>query len=276
MRVTARTAGWDRHRGLDGARDRCCAVAVVSNSPGDRDEAHCEHNYGGPGDFGHYRPTVRDCGEGPASFHRCRNSRPRVQVRPSAPRLRAPFPETDRGCPNQSGSRRARRFRSPGCSLLTRPATRSRGGPTSDSLRGTDAGGPRNDIGPALSGLRTVLGGIATTPEPSHPPDRRGLARRRALLTLLFRQNPPRMGWPTTRTAASSPPTRYRVARMCGCAGASGAGQSQARGVAYGSPRKVALSADLPGRATGTAASSRGPDLQKTGRRGSIRGPRSR
>jgi hypothetical protein len=191
--VTARTASWGSHRRIDGARDRCCAVAVVVGYRGDREEARCEHAYGDRGEFGHQPPTERDCREGPALVHRPRNSRSEVQLGPGAPRLGAPLPGTDRGWPTSFGSRHARRFRSCGCSLRARPVTRPRGGRTSDSLRGTDAGSPRNGIWPALSELRAVLGGTGTgtAREPSDPPDRPCLASPRALLALLLRQNPP-------------------------------------------------------------------------------------
>jgi hypothetical protein len=191
--VTVRTAGWGSHRRFDGARDRCCAVAVAVGYRGDREEARCEHANGDRGEFGHQPPTEGDCGEGPALLHRPHNSPSWVQLGLGAPRSGAPLPGTDRGCPTPFGSRRARRLPSCGCSLRARPVTRPRGVRTSDSLRGTDAGSPRNGIWPAPSGLRAVLGGTGTGTAcaPSDPPDRPRLASPRALLTLLFRQNPP-------------------------------------------------------------------------------------
>jgi hypothetical protein len=191
--VTVRTASRGSHRRFDGARDRCCTVAVVVGYRGDREEARCEHAYGDRGEFGHQPPTERDCGEGPAQVYRPRNSRSQAQIGSAAPRRGAPLPGTYRGCPTPFGRRRARRFPSCGCSLRACPVTRPRGGRTSASLRDTDAGSPRNGIWPAPSGLRTVLGGTGTGTacEPSDPADRPRLASPRALLTLLLRQNPP-------------------------------------------------------------------------------------
>ena len=192
--MTVRTASWGSHRRFDGARNRCRAVTVAVGYRGDREEARCEHAYSDRGELGHQPPTERDCGEGPALVRRPRNSRSQVPLAPAAPRLGALLPGTYRGCPTPFGSRPARRSPSYGCSLRARPVTRPRGGRTSDRLRGTDAGSPRNGIRPAPSGLRTVLGGTGTGTacEPSDPPDRPRLASPRALLiTLHFRQNPP-------------------------------------------------------------------------------------